>query len=193
MASGEAYGDRRRGGYHGPERRLGRRRQADQGDSGALKVAGYLKLLDAVLGRLQKVSLAVIWAGIGIVAVFAADREPPFFVRSVDPVSGKPGQTIEIQASVHREPGRGCRVSMYDTILDSDGSRFVVGRREFSPELIRKMDELTPGRIKVAVQIPLSATPGPAQYLSVAKFRCNKIHSIWPIEQTIILPFEISP
>jgi hypothetical protein len=147
--------------------------------------------LDHLLERLQDFSYAVIWLSVGIIIVLASDREPPFEVLGVYPAQARPGDTIEIVAKVRRDTDRNCSASFSTYVLDKDGTRFDFGTREVSAELIRRIELVTPGVMKVAFVVPYLADPGPANYIGVLRYRCNKVHAWWPIEVTTNLPFTI--
>ena len=147
--------------------------------------------LDSLLQKLQAVSLMVIWLGFGVLVVLATDREPPFRVLSVYPAVAKPGDTVEIVARVHRDTDRNCAAHLSSFILDANGTKFYMGEQDASSELIRRLEVTSPGLLRISFVVPHTADPGPAHHVGVIQYRCNKVHSVWPIEVTSALPFTI--
>jgi hypothetical protein len=147
--------------------------------------------LDRLLQKLQGISIMVIWLGVGILAVLASDREPPFKVLAVYPAVAKPGDTVEIVARVHRDTDRGCAAHLSSFILDANGTKFYMGEQDASAELIRRLEVTSPGLLRISFVVPQTADPGLAHHVGVIKYRCNKVHTVWPIEVTSTLPFTI--
>jgi hypothetical protein len=147
--------------------------------------------LDHLLQKLQNASWIVIWIGLGVLIVLAADREPPFRVIEVYPAVAKPGDTVELVARVHRDTDRNCAAHLSSFILDSNGTKFHMGDQDASAELIRRIELKSPGVLRISFIVPVTADAGLAHHVAVLKYRCNKVHTVWPIEITSTLPFTI--
>jgi hypothetical protein len=128
-----------------------------------------------------------------IVIGYAADRRIPFRMLGSDYAEGHRGGTVVLRSHVWRDMGRTCSAEFARYVFDSAGSRFDLGSSIATDAMIRGMESKSPGRLIVAIEIPLQAAPGPARMLTSLQYRCNKVHAIWPIEATTELPFTVLP
>ena len=127
---------------------------------------------------------------------WAFDRDPPFAV--VGPVmafNAAPGETAFFNADVRRDLDRECSVIFSRHMIDGAGVRhdFAKDPRVMTSDGIRAMDLLMAGRLRLAVEIPRGANPGPAVYTTELQYSCNPLHRIWPIDVTMPLRFRIEP
>ena len=148
---------------------------------------------DAVMLRLAWLPSLVLVLAVGVVLAQAADRKPPFQVLSVEPAFARPGEVVVIKAKVWRDKARDCSATMSRSIFDSTLVRYDYPISHFSDDLIDKMEEQTPGLLRVALVVSEQATPGPADLVSVLSYRCNRVHAWWPIEVTTHMGFEVLP
>jgi hypothetical protein len=149
--------------------------------------------LDRWLQRWMWLPNVMILLALVIVATYAADRATPFRVLSVEPVAAYRGQTVVFRAAVWRDPGRHCSAEFSRFIFDSAGARHDLGNSTVTAAMIAEMERRSPGQLVLSVQIPDAIAPGPARLVTALAYRCNKVHSLWPIETTTELPFTVLP
>ena len=56
---------------------------------------------------------------------------------------------------------------------------------------IAKMDQMTPGKLTVAIDVPPGLLPGPAVVISQIEYQCNPLQRLFPITILTELPFEV--
>lgn len=151
-----------------------------------------LAAIDNLLLPFIWVAKLFIFLAVGIIVVYAFDREPPFAVISVEPAAALPGQIVKITANVRRDTHRNCSIVFSRYIFDGDNTRFFEGTSIASDTMIDLLEKNHPGKLMVAIKVPLEATPGKASIYTVVNYKCNKLHALWPIEGTSTLPFTIS-
>jgi hypothetical protein len=167
---------------------MGRATQAGKVHHGFVTVASWL---DSLADRFLWAAKGLLAVSVGVAIYYAADRAPPFAVLSVEPAEALPGQSITIYASVRRDVARNCSADMSRYIFDASGTRFDLGTSFFTAEVIRAMEKHSPGRLTIAINVPASAKPGPANMTSVLLYRCNRVHNLYPIEVTASFPFRV--
>ncbi len=148
---------------------------------------------DSVLERLAWIPSVVLLAAIIIVAFQLMDRRPPFEILHVEPAFARPGEALTLHAEVWRDTDRNCAATMSRYVFDANGARWDYPVSTFSSALIQRMDQQTPGRLKVAFIVPEGAAPGQAEIVSVLSYQCNRAHALWPIEVTTHMQFVILP
>ena len=153
----------------------------------------WLHRVDDVLMRLAWVPTVVLLSAFVLVLVQAADRDPPFQVLEVRPASARAGDVVTITARVWRDPDRRCSADMARSVFDSQHVRWDYPSATFSAEVIVGMEQNTPGEVRVALVVPSHAAPGTAEVVSTLQYRCNRVHALWPIEVTTVMPFEVIP
>lgn len=151
----------------------------------------WLHRIDDVLLRLSWVPSIVLLIALVLVLIQAADRKPPFQILSVEPASAKAGEVVTIRARVWRDKTRNCSVVMSRSVFDAESVRWDYPVARFTDELIDRMELATPSELRVSVMVPPSAVVGEAHLVSVLEYRCNRVHSIWPIEVTTVMPFAV--
>ena len=147
--------------------------------------------IDRLAERFLWIAQFVIIASILIVAYYAMDRDPPFVIVSVEPASARPGEIITIQSEVRRETWRNCSADFTRYIFGPDQSRFYLDDGIASAHMINRMDEKTPNKLRVSFLVPYGINPGPARLETVLEYHCNRVHRLWPIEVTTIMPFTV--
>jgi hypothetical protein len=153
----------------------------------------FLHRIDDTMQTLAWIPRLMILVAVVLVAVQAADREPPFAVLSVEPAQARAGEPVVITAKVKRDMSRDCSVSMSRSLFDSSGARVDYPLARFSDAAIDLMERVGPGMLRVSIVVPINASVGPANLVSVLDYRCNRVHSLWPIEVTTYLPFDVIP
>jgi hypothetical protein len=141
----------------------------------------------------ENIARAIIAAAVCVVIYYAADREPPFSVVSVEPAAARPGEFVTIQARVERQVNRKCSAEFARYIFDAQGTRYDISTGTASAELVSRMERDTPGLLKVSVLVPPSASPGKAHLVTVLDYACNRTHRLAPIQVTTDMPFEVLP
>lgn len=133
----------------------------------------------------------VIFLSLLIVAGYAMDRRVPFKVESFEPAAAARGDNIVLRAAVWRDVGRPCAADFYRYVFDAAGTRFDLGAAAATAEMIHDMERRTPGRLSASIVVPPTAAVGEARFVTVLKYRCNKVHTLWPVEVTIAAPFTV--
>ena len=122
-----------------------------------------------------------------------ANRSPPFKVLSVEPATARPGDYVRIYASVWRDPYRQCSADISRSLYDRDGLRFDLGASYFSWAAIAAMENSSPGRLAISVQVPAAMLPGRANIQTSLSYACNPAQKIFPIDVTTDMPFHVLP
>lgn len=156
-------------------------------------VMAFLHRIDRVMVRLAWVPRIMILVAVVLVLFEASDRKPPFQLLSVEPAAARPGESVVITSRVWRDGSRDCSAHRSRSMFDAASVRYDYPVAMFSDAAIDRVERETPGLLRVAVVLPLSATPGPANVVSVTQYRCNRTHAVWPIDVTTVMPFTILP
>lgn len=152
-----------------------------------------LKRIDAAMQRfawLPRWTLIV--AGV-ICMYWAADRAAPSGVISVDPAYARPGEFVTIRYSMWKDADRDCHLRVSRSLFDARNDKADYPSVSFSDEALARIERDTPGRRSVTVAIPDTAAAGPAVLVSSLEYECNRMHALWPIRVTTVLPFTILP
>lgn len=150
-----------------------------------------MHIANTIVVQTVRVAQVIILAAIVLVAYYAADREPPFAVLSVEPAAARPGDYITIRARVRRDVDRKCDAEFSRYIFDSSGARFDVGTSIASAEMIESLATKAPDTLTVSVMLPQSMSAGSAHLKTVIGYVCNKTHVWVPIMVTTDLPFTV--
>lgn len=147
--------------------------------------------VDRVLRRFLLAAQIIIAFGLITAVAMAFDRKPPFEVLSVAPAYAVAGESVTIRATVRRDTDRRCSADFTRYLFASDGQRFDLGSSSASVDIIRDLDRRTPGETVVSFTVPSSMPSGPAALVTSLEYRCNRVHTLWPIEVTTTFPFEV--
>lgn len=153
----------------------------------------FLHRIDGVMVRLAWVPRIMILIAVVLVIIEASDREPPLQLLSVEPAAARAGETVIITSRVWRDGTRNCSAHRSRSMFDAASVRYDYPAAVFSDAAIDRVERETPGLLRVAVVLPLSAAPGPASVVSVTQYRCNRVHALWPIDVTTVMPFTVLP
>ena len=168
---------------------MGRAWTNTQGFKRAREVARFL---DAAVERIAIVSWLVIIAAILSLMWFAADRSPPFEIKTSPVAAVRAGEWLKITADVRRDAHRGCdAVYSWYIFGGDDYVRYNLGTYYASARMINTMEVRNPGKLPIAILVPASIEPGPARLEMVISYRCNKVHALWPIVVTAEIPFTV--
>ena len=157
-----------------------------------------IERLNDILRPFQIVARVSIYIAVAMVAFLALDREPPFVIPSLHPVTVKAGEWAMIDVPVQRDLSRHCDATYSRYLFDSSGARFdLSAQQEASDAMIREMDAAAPGRLHLKVLIP-DAGPkgmelGPAYLVTSLSYACNAVHSLWPIKVKTVIPLQVVP
>ncbi len=129
------------------------------------------------------------------VGVWALDREPPFRLIAASTNAPSPGGVLTVSAQVRRDLDRDCSVLFSRYLFDRNGFRHEsMGPQLMTPEALRIMDEIAPGRLNVSLRIPPEFPPGAGTMNTVLEYRCNPLQDlIRPIQVEMVVPFEVLP
>lgn len=156
-------------------------------------VMALLHRVDNVLVRLAWIPRVMLLIAVVLVIIEASDREPPLQLLSVEPAAARPGETVIITSRVWRDGSRNCSAYRSRSVFDAAMTRYDYPTAIFSDAAIDRVEKETPGLLRVAVVLPLSAAPGPASVVSVTQYRCNRVHAMFPIDVTTVMPFTVLP
>ena len=122
-------------------------------------------------------------AGYGLAMYLSAlvfDRAPPVEqLEQREELTGlKPGAAGNIFVRVKRK--RLCSTDVDVILFDGDGSRFVVNSAR---DLLSK--RLGEDEYRVYIKIPSDFTPGKSYGYFHLTYRCNALHRLWPVEETL--------
>lgn len=152
-----------------------------------------MSALHARMAHLLWLPLGVLLLSLLQLALWAADRAPPFVLASVMVSTAAPGRTVQLEALVRREISRRCSVHYTRQIFDGAGVRHdLEGEQYNSAEAIEHMERRNPGRLLLAIAISADARPGSAALVEARRYQCNPLHALWPIEVTTVMPFTIA-
>ena len=155
-----------------------------------LRVLGYV-CLSLVCGSILSVA--------GILAWFAADRAVPVTVMSSEVLTPRvrPGDKLIIRQRLNYL--RDCSVhvdrALYDRVSEENPPDQNDVRREWLRDVDYDHPPLGLGKRTITFEedVPMSFTPGPAEYRAVPSYACNSLHKYyWPITRPVtILRFEV--
>lgn len=122
-------------------------------------------------------TLSMVALTFGTFGMFIADRTPPTTVYDVQVLTPQvpPGGTLKVKYTVYR--ARSCATQVERILFDHQRVRHALEDLEF---------KAAPGPLGTdsyisAVPIPNTFTRGEARYRVLTTYRCNPVHSIWPI------------
>jgi hypothetical protein len=122
-------------------------------------------------------TLAIVAVTFGTLGMFIADRAPPTTVYNAEPEDQHviPGGTLRIKYSVYRT--RSCATSVERMLYDSKRVRYILEDLEFKAS----PGPLGPDGYTSIIPIPAHFARGEGRYRALTTYRCNPIHSLWPI------------
>jgi len=131
-----------------------------------------------------------------VLAFWAVDRRPPFALTGpVVAMAGGPGSKVFFDVPVRRDLGRKCSATYTRYIIDSKNVRFDFADKEraITPAGIETFARKMGPRLLLAVDIPHGVSPGNAVYGTDLQYRCNPLHTLFPIQVHLEMPFKVSP
>jgi hypothetical protein len=135
---------------------------------------------------------SVIFLALFQVALWAADRRPPFTVLEgtiVPPTVA--GGVLRIEGKVIRDLTRNCNLFVTQWVEDRVGFRHYLASVEMQAESIRKLEEISPGLTRYAPALPPGIPAGSAVYHAESQYACNPVHALWPITIITRIPFTV--
>jgi hypothetical protein len=152
--------------------------------------------------RLLRFAAARPWLGwllftpfLAVVLFWMLDRTPPF--QQVGPAKieniPRPGGAVVLSMPVRRQLSRDCSVHFYRHLFDGGGHRIDnVGEGFLTADGLRvQASRMGPDWMRLTVPIPAEAQPGSALLVSQLEYSCNPVHSIWPIQVNLLMPFKL--
>lgn len=151
-----------------------------------------IELIDRILRPLDRVAKVGLFALVFAAVVLVLDRRPPMMLIEVKPTAARPGEPVLLRAEVHRD-GRACDAEFSRYLFDANRVSYPLESGKVSAELIARLEARTPGMLNLRVEIPPDAAPGPATVETEIIYYCNKMHRLWPLHVSTVLPFTILP
>lgn len=152
-----------------------------------------MHIANEIVAQTVRVAQVIILLALVLVGYYAMDRSPPFAIVSVTPTQARPGDYVTLEATVRRDVDRRCSANFSRYLYDADGSRFDLGASLASADMIEALERSSPGTLRVSIRLPEIMAPGGADLQTVLLYRCNRVHSLWPIEVTTDIPFQVLP
>jgi hypothetical protein len=136
---------------------------------------------------------AIIMFSVSAVVWMALDRDPPFVSLSYTATNARVGETAMIDAVVVRETWRKCDVEFSRFFIDSAGTRWEVTPYTYiTAKGLSSFENRSPERLRLPIQIPMEAAPGPAVFIIPLSYQCNIVHRAFaPIDITLEYKFEV--
>lgn len=129
-----------------------------------------------------------------IAGYWALDRTPPFTLAGYTIEDVRPGETTIVRATVKRDLHRGCSAIYSRYMYDRNGVKYnLEADREMSARAIEHMDQQTPDQLRAAVQVPNDFTPGNAIMVTDLRYKCNPLHTWWPIGVLMKMDVKVLP
>lgn len=143
-------------------------------------------------------TVIVAWLMWGIsalgIAYWAFDRKLPFELRGYSITAVPRGGLAVLEAQVVRDTKRNCAATFNRYILDSAGTRFdLTGVQYSTAAAIKQIEHSSPGRLRVAVEVPDNASVGPAKVVTAVEYICNPSQRIFPLDTLFTIDMEILP
>lgn len=140
------------------------------------------------------VAWALIVASLCVSVYWLVDTRPPFKLLEYSAGYAEPGGVMVIEAKVKRDPARNCSASWTRYIIDSTQTRVeLMGIQYSTASAIAAMEQASPGRLRIAVEIPETVSPGPARIMATTEYVCNPLQRLHPIDVLTVLNVTILP
>lgn len=123
------------------------------------------------------------------VGLWAIDRQAPITNISAYSQNVTAGTTTKIIFNVERK--RYCDASVKRWVQDSEGARYYLQAVDLTGEQIYALEQTTPGKAILIIDVPDNAAIGRAHYVADIEFYCNPVHKYWPLKTTVSAPFDI--
>lgn len=150
--------------------------------------------LTSVLERYILFSWAIIWACALVALYWALDRTPPFVMTEYTVLNATRGETAYVTATVERDVGRDCTVNFVRYLIDANKARHDIGGTQYmTAAALRQMERDMPDSLRLAVRIPADVPIGPATLVTALEYRCNPMHSLWPMDVLLEMKLKVLP
>jgi len=147
-----------------------------------------------IIERLMWLWIILLSATAGQILWWASDRTPPFALSSYYAPPVQRGGVLHLTGEVTRDITRGCSATFSRHMTDAQGFRIdLMTSQTMSAAAIADMERRAPQRLFLAIVIPAHTSPGPAHITTVLTYRCNPLHSIWPITTDMQVDVEVLP
>ena len=150
--------------------------------------------LTSVLERYILFSWAIIGACALVALYWALDRSPPFVMHEYTVLNATRGETAYVNATVERDVGRGCTANFVRYLIDANKARHDIGGTQYmTAAALAQMERDMPDSLRLAVRIPADVPVGPATLVTALEYRCNPMHSLWPIDVLMLIDLKVLP
>ena len=147
-----------------------------------------------VLERYIILSWVIIGACALVALYWALDRTPPFVMTGYTVLNATRGETAYVTATVERDVGRDCTVNFVRYLMDANKARHDIGGTQYmTAAALRQMERDMPDSLRLAVRIPADAPVGPATLVTALEYRCNPMHSLWPMDVLLEMRLVVLP
>ncbi len=126
-------------------------------------------------------------------AIWSADREPPFHLIEAHSKPVKAGENTTIKALVKRDLSRKCSVTYSRVFYDGVGTRhdLMDTPQKTNAKGIEDLDRRGPNELRYGVEIPSAAVKGPGTVVTFLDYECNPIHKYYPIQVVMSVNVEV--
>lgn len=124
-----------------------------------------------------------------LVVWWALDREPPFEYLDHQQVEVLDADTVRLEYQAVRH--RSCDLSASRYVTDSAGFRWYLVDQTLRASDVKQLDFDPPGKVRLVLPIPAGARRGDMAYVAMLEYRCNPLHTYWPITVMVRVPFRI--
>ena len=150
--------------------------------------------LTSVLERYILFSWAIIGACALVALYWALVRSPPFVMHEYTVLNATRGETAYVNATVERDVGRGCTVNFVRYLIDANKARHDIGGTQYmTAAALAQLERDMPDSLRLAVRIPADVPVGPATLVTALEYRCNPMHSLWPIDVLMLIDLKVLP
>jgi hypothetical protein len=143
--------------------------------------------------RMPVAAYVLVLSTMGAVSLML-ETQPPYELLQYEAPAAHPGGVLHVEARVKRDLSRPCSVVFSRHIFDSQGTRHdIVAATSMTVAAVRGLEKAAPGRLVLAVQLPPYIPLGKAQLVTPLSYTCNAWHTFKPIEETMVIDFEVTP
>ena len=148
--------------------------------------------ITTTMQRLRMIPAVVLACAVAVVGWWAFDRSPPISVTGYDRATVAPGGWLRIAVKVNRDQSKRCDSAVTAVLFDSAGTRYLLsGTQIYNAPTLDHIDTISPGLMAAAAPVPLSASKGKGHVVISLSYRCNPLHTVWPIEAMMDIPFTV--
>ena len=144
-----------------------------------------------MMERSMWVAYAIIAVAVAQLAWWALDRHSPFDVLKINAAEVHQN-VVRFDLDVRRDLDRNCSVEFSRHLVDADGYRHDMSVGQImDAEALREMDKRMGGKLLLSMDLPAGMAHGPAAMVTVLRYSCNPLQTMWPIQVRMTVPFEV--